>query len=346
MLPLPLSPSSLLLLLLLLTLASTALAKVQGEPTDSSRTRSLQWAVAAASTALLAQRLLGPSADEEEEEAQKAAQRDTTGKERAEDVLVWREDDGDSKFVPMYPGKLGKAVSPVGEARREGSGWGGGGTTRETGRERGVRGGRRKAGEEGATDAERAECGGIEDWEEGEWVCGQGDKTTASCTASLLLASKHLSLPPPTLLQANGTSNIKLFRMGDVAKHNTRDDLWIIVDGLVYDVTRYVDRHPGGWLPLVNMAGKDCTDVFANYHGAKVYRTLLPAFLVGKVTDLTVPEHVKDFRAVRQELLRRGLFKVTRLAFARTPKSLPPHPLYFSCTLSLTSPHMRAARSD
>ena len=29
------------------------------------------------------------------------------------------------------------------------------------------------------------------------------------------------------------------------------------------DVTKYVKSHPGGWLPLVNLAGKDATDAFA-----------------------------------------------------------------------------------
>ena len=39
------------------------------------------------------------------------------------------------------------------------------------------------------------------------------------------------------------------------------------------------------WLPMVNMGGKDCTDVFANYHPARVYKTMLPAYYLGRVTD-------------------------------------------------------------
>merc|ERR1712048_1432298 len=98
------------------------------------------------------------------------------------------------------------------------------------------------------------------------------------------------------------------YTMAEVAKRNTQEELWIIVDGRVYDLTRFVDRHPGGFLPIMDMAGKDCTDVFANYHAARVYKHMLPPYLVGEVSDLTVPPHVKDFRAIRQELLRRGLF--------------------------------------
>jgi len=102
---------------------------------------------------------------------------------------------------------------------------------------------------------------------------------------------------------------LKKYKMQEVAAHDKREDLWICVDGRAYDVTKYVDKHPGGFLPLLNMAGKDCTDVFANYHAAKVYKHMLPAYLVGEITDYAVPAHVVDFRQVRQELLRRGLFE-------------------------------------
>lgn len=36
------------------------------------------------------------------------------------------------------------------------------------------------------------------------------------------------------------------FSKEDVAAHNKGDDLWIIVDDDVYDVTKFQDEHPGG----------------------------------------------------------------------------------------------------
>lgn len=36
------------------------------------------------------------------------------------------------------------------------------------------------------------------------------------------------------------------FETADVAKHNKPDDLWLIVDEDVYDVTKFQDEHPGG----------------------------------------------------------------------------------------------------
>ena len=36
------------------------------------------------------------------------------------------------------------------------------------------------------------------------------------------------------------------FSTADVASHNEADNLWIIVDEDVYDLTKFQDDHPGG----------------------------------------------------------------------------------------------------
>jgi len=97
--------------------------------------------------------------------------------------------------------------------------------------------------------------------------------------------------------------------MDELAKHNKKDDAWICVEGKAYDVTKYIDSHPGGWLPIVNLAGKDVTDAFANYHPARVYKSLLPAYLIGNITDYSVSDFAKEHREIRQKLLREGMFQ-------------------------------------
>lgn len=109
------------------------------------------------------------------------------------------------------------------------------------------------------------------------------------------------------------------YTLAEVATHCTRDDAWVIIDERVYDMTRFIDKHPGGVGPMINLAGKDGTDVFANYHAARIYRTMLPSFLIGEVApgEIVVAPHVADFRRVRQELLRRGLFETDMGYYAK-----------------------------
>lgn len=47
-------------------------------------------------------------------------------------------------------------------------------------------------------------------------------------------------------------------------QHNKEDDLWIIIDSYVYDLSDFVDAHPGGMAVLLSeeIAGQDATETF------------------------------------------------------------------------------------
>jgi len=48
----------------------------------------------------------------------------------------------------------------------------------------------------------------------------------------------------------------------ELAKHATAKDCWLLIEGVVYDVTKYLDNHPGGSAVMVEHAGQDCTSNF------------------------------------------------------------------------------------
>ncbi|MFA5792686.1 MAG: cytochrome b5 domain-containing protein [Candidatus Gracilibacteria bacterium] len=52
----------------------------------------------------------------------------------------------------------------------------------------------------------------------------------------------------------------------EVATHNTASDCYLIVKGKVYDVTNYIDQHPGGKQNIYNYCGKESSTTFANIH--------------------------------------------------------------------------------
>lgn len=55
----------------------------------------------------------------------------------------------------------------------------------------------------------------------------------------------------------------KTFTPAEVASHNSPDKgLYIIIENGVYDVTNFVDEHPGGAKILKRVAGKDATKQF------------------------------------------------------------------------------------
>lgn len=52
----------------------------------------------------------------------------------------------------------------------------------------------------------------------------------------------------------------------ELSQHKAVGDAWIALKGRVYDVTRYVQYHPGGARVLLKAAGTDATQVFAKFH--------------------------------------------------------------------------------
>jgi cytochrome b involved in lipid metabolism len=54
----------------------------------------------------------------------------------------------------------------------------------------------------------------------------------------------------------------KIVTRGEAAMHNRPNDLYIIIRGTVYDVTSFLDFHPGGPKALLQLAGMDGTTAF------------------------------------------------------------------------------------
>ncbi|KAN0090662.1 FAD binding domain containing protein [Tylopilus felleus] len=71
------------------------------------------------------------------------------------------------------------------------------------------------------------------------------------------------------------------FTTAEVAKHNKKDDIWVIVNGQVLDVTSFLPDHPGGEKAILLYAGRDATEEFNMLHDPKVIPRYAPDSVIG-----------------------------------------------------------------
>ncbi|KAI9883015.1 MAG: Casein kinase II subunit alpha [Watsoniomyces obsoletus] len=77
------------------------------------------------------------------------------------------------------------------------------------------------------------------------------------------------------------------YSMEEVAKHNKKEDLWIVVKGVVLDVTNWLDEHPGGPQALMNFMGRDATEEFEMLHDDEVIPKYASNVVIGRVKGQT-----------------------------------------------------------
>ncbi len=75
----------------------------------------------------------------------------------------------------------------------------------------------------------------------------------------------------------------KEFTMEEVAKHNTKDDLWVVVKGVVMDLSDWLEEHPGGPQAIMNFMGRDATEEFEMLHDDEVIPKYAPKQVIGRV---------------------------------------------------------------
>jgi len=65
---------------------------------------------------------------------------------------------------------------------------------------------------------------------------------------------------------ANGTTP-NIVTLNQVTQHNTPNDCWLIINNKIYDVTNYINIHPGGPNQIIPYCGKDATVAFDTMGG-------------------------------------------------------------------------------
>ncbi|KAF8672195.1 hypothetical protein HU200_049764 [Digitaria exilis] len=81
----------------------------------------------------------------------------------------------------------------------------------------------------------------------------------------------------------------KVFVFEEVAKHSVTKDCWIIIAGKVYDVTPFMDEHPGGDEVLLAVTGKDATADFEDIGHSDSAREMMEKYHIGQIDASTIP---------------------------------------------------------
>ncbi|KAI2802766.1 hypothetical protein RDWZM_001055 [Blomia tropicalis] len=71
----------------------------------------------------------------------------------------------------------------------------------------------------------------------------------------------------------------------ELSKHDQPDDCWTAIRDKVYNITPYLDYHPGGMEELMRGAGIDSTDLFDETHAYVNYETLLQKCYIGRLVS-------------------------------------------------------------
>ncbi|XP_051063610.1 cytochrome b5 reductase 4 isoform X3 [Phodopus roborovskii] len=109
----------------------------------------------------------------------------------------------------------------------------------------------------------------------------------------------------------------------ELKTHNKKDDCWICIRGLVYNVSPYMEYHPGGEDELMRAAGADGTDLFNEVHRWVNYESMLKECLVGRMA--TKPAAPKDCKEGKRVL--NGMYPKSQVTDT-LPREDPSSPSY------------------
>ena len=75
------------------------------------------------------------------------------------------------------------------------------------------------------------------------------------------------------------------YTLEEVSLHNTEDDIWIIINGNVYDITDFIHEHPGGRDILLSFAGEDVSEFFNELHKPDILIEIADQYKIGSIVQ-------------------------------------------------------------
>jgi delta8-fatty-acid desaturase len=118
--------------------------------------------------------------------------------------------------------------------------------------------------------------------------------------------------------QASGS--LKEITLNELSNKVTGDDVWLALDGFVYEVpTSWIERHPGGAQAIISCTGKDATSLIRAMHNTQttaLIKKMMKRVAVMKYDDKEMTPAQKrnldieqDFALLNEHVIREGWYK-------------------------------------
>jgi len=75
----------------------------------------------------------------------------------------------------------------------------------------------------------------------------------------------------------------KIITLAELKGHNTASSCWMAIHDHVYDITKFLDEHPGGEEVLLEQAGAYATEAFEDVGHSTDARELMEDYLIGEL---------------------------------------------------------------
>jgi nitrate reductase (NAD(P)H) len=128
----------------------------------------------------------------------------------------------------------------------------------------------------------------------GGWMTKLAGKPTSAGYGKLLEIQGEAKEEAPVAAAVDNGKEKKIYTMEEVKKHNTDEDVWIVVNNKVYDCTEYLELHPGGVDSITINAGEDASEDFSAIHSLKATK-MLERYHIGDLDPASIPK--KDIDA-------------------------------------------------
>lgn len=99
------------------------------------------------------------------------------------------------------------------------------------------------------------------------FVSQRTDNVVSSPNTETELSDQHFDNQTSTSTASQ--SETQLYTLDEVASHGDTGSCWAVVNGAVYDLTPWINQHPGGPEAIAGLCGNDGSTAFNNQHGGQ-----------------------------------------------------------------------------